>query len=155
MRRFSTEKRKVSACIARGKEGRNIRNRICENFIERVTVPRVNIETPRDSILPVLNAPKIGENNDEHDEENEVLLEDEVLDAFDVDNGLAYDEQTDINWTEADFDDAGDIPPFGHECCANIIKMHQNSCTSCLESLTCLNDVECMQPFLTATNYFG
>ena len=78
-----------------------------------------------------------------------------MLDEIDVDEGLAYEEQTNGNWTETSFEDAEDIPPFNHEWGANVANMHENSCSSCLDSFTCFIDAECLSRFVTATNNFG
>ena len=79
-------------------------------------MPRVNLETPSDADLPVPNVPEIGENYDEHDEYNKVLAVDEVLDAIDADEGLVHEDILNGNLAETGFEDAGDIPSFGHEC---------------------------------------
>lgn len=56
--------------------------------------------------MSVQNAPEIKGNDDAHDEDIEVLAEDEVIDAIGVDEGLAHEEQSDGNRTNADFDEA-------------------------------------------------
>ena len=56
--------------------------------------------------MSVQNAPEIKVNDDAHDEDIEVLAEDEVIDAIGVDEGLAHEEQSDGNRTNADFEEA-------------------------------------------------
>ncbi len=56
--------------------------------------------------MSVQNAPEIKGNDDAHDEDIEVLAEDEVIDAIGVDEGLAHEEQSDGNRTNADFEEA-------------------------------------------------
>ena len=118
-------------------------------------MPRVNLETPSDADLPVPNAPEIGENYDEYDEDNKVLAVDEVLDAIDADEGLEHEEILTGNSAETGFEDAGDIRSFGHEYCPDVVKMHHNNFMSCLDLFTCVIVVDFTQKFVSTTNYFG
>ena len=48
-------KRKASTCTACGKEGHNSRNKICQNYSERIPISRVHVETSSVLISPVQN----------------------------------------------------------------------------------------------------
>ena len=78
------------------------------------------------------NGPEIEENCDEYEDENEALVEDDVVDEFDVDEDLPHEEHNNGNWAETDFKDSGDIPPFVHEYGANVAEVQENRYTSCL-----------------------
>ena len=84
------------------------------------------------------NGPEIEENCDEFEDENEALVEDDVVDEFNVDEVLPHEEHINGNWTETDFEDAGDIPPFVHESGANVAEVQENYCMSCLNSFVML-----------------
>jgi hypothetical protein len=78
-----------------------------------------------------------------------------VLDEIDVDEGLAEEERTHGDWVETDLEDAGAVPLFGHELDANVVKMGENGCNSCLDLFTCFIDDECLQTFVTAIENFS
>ena len=62
-----------------------------------------------------------------------------MLDEIDVDEGLAEEERTHGDWVETDLEDAGAVQLFGHELDANVVKMEENGCNSCLHALLMMN----------------
>ena len=149
------KKRKVQTCKSCGKIGHNSRNRLCENYTERIPIPRENVETSRVHVSPVQNVQEDEGNDDENDVENDVEPEDDVLDDIDIDDGLGNEEQTNGNWVETDFLDAGALPRFDHYCGANIVQMRENRCFTCIDLFACYFDDECLRKFVTASENFG
>ena len=105
--------------------------------------------------MPVEKVQLSEDNDDDDGEENEAMPEEEVLNEIDVDEGIPYDERSNGNWTDTDGEDEGVIPLFDHEWGANVAKLQENGCVTCVDSFMYFLDDACIQKFVTATDNFG
>ena len=79
----------------------------------------------------------IESDNIKDEDENNIRLEDKVLDAIDVDDGVPDEERSDEGWTLSDFQNEEDLPDFDLYYGVNTAFMHSRNCLTCLDSFAC------------------
>ena len=107
---------------------------------------------------PISSIADINENDSCDDEEEEEIVvspDDEVLDEVDIDDGVAFDDLNNENWSLTDFMAEDGLPSFDEEWGVNAEKMIEKGCTSCLDTFSCYFDENIMDTFVNSTQNFG
>ena len=77
------------------------------------------------------------EDSDEEDHENTAMIEDQVLNEIDVDEGVTHEDQTNGIWCDTGFEDEDVVPLFDSHPDTNVEFIRIIDCMNCLDSFAC------------------